>query len=169
MSSFAKVAAVGASVLICLGAGVGVVKFGAATLNFNEVEDAAPVVAASHEQTGAVADYTYVFSLLGDPLQEPQTLQVDNSDFVRTLDDLIWSDWGSPEATAVGTMVADSRMDGEGRLVTYPVKVVASKLVEREALQVYSSLTVISLGDPSGYPGSEEFILPGAEGSALAG
>jgi hypothetical protein len=74
----------------------------------------------------------------------PRRMKVDNSDFVRTLKNLTWSNWGKPSATATGTMVADSRMDGEGELVTYPVTVTASAIKDGEASRYYTQLVVSS-------------------------
>ncbi len=137
---------------------------GLATFTACGVEDAAPVATSSEPETADAAGYTYVLTILDEPVQEPETLQVDNSDFVRTLEDLEWSDWGSPEATATGTMVADSRTEtGEGRLVTYPVEIVVSDLVQGEALQTYSRLTVTATGDTQGYPETEKFALNSVE------
>lgn len=147
-----------------LAATIATALLGAGAFTACGVEDATPVATSSEPQTSDAAGYTYIFTILDEPVQEPETLQVDNSDFVRTLEDLEWSDWGSEEATATGTMVADSRTEtGEGRLVTYPVEIVVSDLVEGEALQTYSRLTTTATGDAEGYPETEEFALNSVE------
>lgn len=131
------------------------------------VADAKPVPASQQQDGGgdAAADYTYLLTVTDDPVQEPGSFLVDNSDFVRSLEGLVWSGWGSAEATATGTLVADSRTEtGEGQVVKYPVKVVVSEIVQGEATQTYSKLTVTATGgDRQGYPATEEFTLNSVE------
>lgn len=140
---------------------------GLGTLSACGVADAKPVPASQQQDGGgdAAADYTYLLTVTDDPVQEPGSFLVDNSDFVRSLEDLVWSGWGTPEATATGTLVADSRTEtGEGQVVSYPVKVVVSDLVQGEATQTYSRLTVTATGgDRGGYPATEEFALQSVE------
>jgi hypothetical protein len=116
------------------------------------------------KKSPAIESVVYINTVPGNPdafEQQPARMGVDNSDFVRTLKNLRWSDWGKPEATATGTLVADSRMNGEGRLVKYSVMVVASRLANGEASQRYTRLVITAVTDSQGYPSTEEFALPG--------
>lgn len=115
------------------------------------VNDAQLVASDTGQQTAATDSSVYIITNLGEAVQEPTSLQVDNSDLVVTINDLKWSNWGSDKATATGTMVRDSTMDGgEGAVFTYPVTVVVDGLRDSQDPAIYTHLVSTPTGDDEG-------------------
>lgn len=113
----------------------------------------------------ALAGVTYLAECLEDSLvQRPRTFTLTCADANQSLEGLTWSRWGAEQATATGRAVINTCTPScaEGKDVTYPVRVVASRLVKGEASATYRKLTVTATGDrPAGVPKVDTFDLPG--------
>ncbi len=113
----------------------------------------------------ALAAVTYLAECVDDSLvQRPRSYVLACGDGNQSLDALVWSNWGSPRATATGKVVVNNCEPScaDGKMISYPVKVVASKLIQGEASATYRVLTVTAIGQPpAGQLRQEAFQLPG--------
>lgn len=120
----------------------------------------------------ARAAVTYLAECLDDELvQRPRSFTLSCGDGNQSLDSLRWSNWGADRATASGSMVLNTCEPScaNGTMRRYPVRVVASRLVEGEASATYRTLVVTVVGPlPAGQPRVESFPLPGIEPGAAA-
>ncbi|WP_300681073.1 hypothetical protein [Nocardioides sp.] len=114
--------------------------------------DAKPVAATTSAQRTAVK--TYLIGCLNERSVKPTSVTLACADDNENLDKLVWSTWGEPQATAVGTWVANTCTPycAAGKLVRYPVTVRASHLKRHE----YRQLSITFTGTvPSGHHRTE--------------
>ncbi len=121
----------------------------------------------------ALAAVTYLAECVDDSLvQRPRSYVLACGDGNQSLDGLVWSNWGSPRATATGKVVVNNcdPSCADGKTISYPVRVVASKLIRGEASATYRVLTVTAVGQPpAGQLRQEVFQLPGNDMGSGAG
>lgn len=107
---------------------------------------------------------TYLAECLEDELtQRPVSYTIACADGNASLDELTWSGWGRPRATAEGVVVQNTCEPdcASGKLRRDPVTVVASDLKARGTAHLYTRLTVTYTGQvPPGALPVETLKLP---------
>lgn len=136
---------------------------GAAVLAACGVSDTKPVPAPTADKGTAVrARTTYLVDCPDNAMREPKTVVLTCADANQSVENLVWSDWGSDRADATGTVSINlcEPSCAAGKRASYDVKVVASDLVVGKSSATYGKLTVTALGDhPSGTRKVESFKL----------
>lgn len=122
-----------------------------------------PAAQAAPVRAGGAADYTFVKECLTDEVrQAPRTFTTACADGSTRLKALRWRHWGDARATAAGTMDVNTCRPScaDGRLRSYPVRVVVTRLQRGEAAQFYRSMTVtFTRTVPAGFDRTERVAL----------
>ena len=114
---------------------------------------------------------TYMLECVEDQLRErPRKFVTGCADAKEYLNKLTWKGWGHNRARATGVLTVEptyadkqraAKRNEPVRAKSYPVTVVADKLVRREATQVYSRLKVTFTGKKApGEPRTMVITLP---------
>lgn len=109
---------------------------------------------------------TYMIECADDQLREvPGRFVTACADAKEYLNKLTWKGWGHSTARATGVLTIEptyaDRQAGRTRTLSYPVAVVADRLVKREANQVYSRMKVTFTGKKApGEPRTMVVSLP---------
>lgn len=112
-------------------------------------QTSAPTVTKSVDPAvSARAAVTYILDCVGEPIARPDSIVLTCADGNESLTGLAWSDWGADEATAVGKLETNTCEPScaEGTIVTTPVQVRASEIIEGEASATYGKLRVTIQG-----------------------
>lgn len=131
----------------------------AGTLTACSVNDTKPV--AKTEPSSVPSTYL-VECTKTNLTQEPVTFTLTCADGNEQLQDLKWSSWGQPTATATGSVSSNTCEPNcaTGKVQKYDVTVTAKDLVATNDKQAYTKLVVNATGNQGpGAPANEEFQL----------
>lgn len=121
----------------------GLVLAGCSGADREPVDHGAATSAVAHE--GELALITYLWDCLDqEPLNKPATYVLTCGDGNAALEGMSWSAWGEDVAHGEGDLVTNDCEPScaEGQVVRFPVTVKADELLNLEATQVYSRLSV---------------------------
>ncbi len=150
-----------------LAIGVLIVSAGCSVVDEAPVSQPVPATGPAGEISGPNADTTFIAECTADSrVRRPDAYVLACADGNEFLEQLTWSDWGEPRATATGTLVYNdcSPTCAAGKDVEVPATVVVDQLVADEDIATYRRLTVTS-GPASGSSESTQqvFHLPAPE------
>lgn len=148
------------------GAAVIAVALGGAAFALNEpTEPDATVEVREPVAREKITDLAYLVECVEDGLvQEPQDFTLTCADGNANLEGLVWSNWGTEQAEATGSLAVNSCEPdcANGTFETHPVALRLTDLDMGEASAVYTTMTVDFLNEtPEGYSDPEVITFAG--------
>lgn len=146
---------------------------GAGAFGVDATASAQPTQAPAAATSGAPSDQavtgragvTFLTECVDDNrVSRPTTFTLACADDNQKLERLVWQKWGHHKAHATGVVrenVSEPMSKGD-RVITYPVTVTATDVVDGEATSTYTKLVVRTVGTaPPGVERVQSFDLPG--------
>lgn len=153
-----------AAILVAAVAGATTLVGCAGTVDARPLSRPIPTADARGEALAAV---TYLVECVPDELvQRPGKYVLACGDGNEWLENLTWTNWGEPTASATATLATNTCEPtcAQGQFERRPVTVSVTDLAQGEGAATYRTLTVQHGDDrPEGTPPSEQFDLPGIE------
>lgn len=160
------------TVLAALAAGLLLTTTACSVVDPAPISQSVPATGAAGEQSVATGDTTFLAECTSDSrIRRPTSYVLACADGGEILENLTWTDWGLPQASALGTLVYNdcSPTCASGKDVEVAARVVADNLVAGDGIATYRRLTVTSTGPfGSGQATQQVYHLPGDEPDAGA-